>query len=162
MNLTNEEATQLFELRKFSCDSAIIDFPPQGQYLEIELQNSTGRIKFQADLNRANTIVEKVTFQVRHKNVYSIRRLDFKGNHKNPPGPAPDEIFEGFEDYRFEKQDHVHFYVEGYNEKWALPLSALPGLDIQDMDDIYDRMWKFFKYCNVENLELKIRRTLFL
>jgi len=69
-----------------------IEFPIQGEYIEIELQNDTGRIKFQSDINRKNKLVNKVTLQLRHKNIYIIRRLDLMGNHRNPPGPVPDPI----------------------------------------------------------------------
>jgi hypothetical protein len=162
MELNQEEVNSLFNIAKYPCDSAKIDFPMQGEYIEVELQNETGRIKFQSDINRANKIVNKITFQLRHKKMYAIRRLDLNGNHKNPPAPVPDEIFDGYEDYIFDRQDHVHFYIEGYNERWALPLSKLTEIDILETDDIYEKMSKFFKYCNVENLEFKITKNLLL
>ena len=162
MELNNDEAYSLFKLRKFPCEAAKVEFPLQGQFIEIELQNETGRIKFQADLNRANRITSKVTFQLRHKKIFVIRRLDLNGNHKNPPAPAPDALFEGFEDYVFRSEDHVHFYVDGYNERWALPLRSLQNIGVLETDDIYEKMIKFFKYCQVENLELKITNNLFL
>lgn len=162
MELNQDEVNFLFDLRKFPCDTAKVEFPMQGEYIEIEVQNETRRFKFQSDINRANKIANKVTFQLRHKKIYSIRRLDLNGNHRNPPAPAPDEIFEGYEDYIFNRQDHIHFYVEGFNERWALPLNEFPEIGILETDDIYDKMYKFFKYCNVENIELKITKTLLL
>ncbi len=162
MELNQDEVKALFALKKFPCNTARVDFPAQGEYIEIELQNETRRIKFQSDINRANKIESKITFQLRHKKIYSIRRLDLNGNHQNPPAPVPDIIFEGYEDYIFSQQDHVHFFVDGYNERWVLPLSELQGIEILETDDIYDKMSKFFKYCNVENLELKIIKNLLL
>ncbi len=162
MELNQDEVNSLFMLKKFPCQTAQIDFPIQGELIVIELQNETGRIKFQSDINRANKIANKITFQLRHKNIYSIRRLDLNGNHKNPPAPIPDEIFRGYEEYVFNRQDHVHFYVGGYNERWALPLSELQEIGILETDDIYEKMSKFFKYCGVENLELKITKHLLL
>ena len=162
MDLTQEEITQLFELKKIPCDSARVDFPLQGEYIDIELQNETGRIKFQADINRANLIASKTTLQLRHQKIIQIRRLDFNGNHANPSVAAPDEMFNEFEGYVFRREDHVHFYVEGYGDKWALPLRVLPEIGIKITDDIYEKMIKFFRYCSVENLELKVDRTLLL
>src|SRR5690606_36296428 len=98
MDLNPSEIKNLFEIAKYPCDTVVVEFPVQGEYLEVELQNETGRIKFQSDISRKNKIVNKLTLQLRHKKIYTIRRLDFLGNHKNPPGPAPDEIFNGFED----------------------------------------------------------------
>ena len=159
MEFNQEDIKSLFELKKFPCDEATINFPMQGEYIEIELQNDTGRIRFQADVNRANKIASKITFQLRHQKTYTIRRLDLNGNHKNPPAPIPNKIFEGYEDYIFDREDHVHFYVEGYNERWALPLSKV-ATGILETDDIYDKMSKFFKYCHVENLDFKVIKSL--
>jgi hypothetical protein len=74
------------------------------------------------------------------------------GSHRNPVAPAPDAMFEGFEDYEFIREDHLHFYIEGYHEKWALPLTHVKGLDILPSDDLYDKMAKFFDYCNIDNI----------
>lgn len=162
MELKKDEVYSLFTIKKFPCQRATIEFPMAGEYIEVELQNETGRIKFQSDINRANRIAEKVTFQLRHKKIYSIRCLDLSGNHKNPPPPVPDEIFDGYAEYEFKYEDHVHFCVEGYNERWALPLSVLEEIGILPTDDIYEKMSKFFKYCNVEDLDLKIIKNLLL
>lgn len=158
MNLTNEEVQQLFELVKRPVSAASVDFPFQGESIEIELQNETGRIKFLADVNRANKIVKKTTYQLRHRKIYTIRRLDLNGNHKNPPDEAPDPIFKGYENYVFLREDHVHFYFEGFGERWALPLNKLPEIEITAEDQIFEKMQKFFKYCNVDGL--KIRKML--
>lgn len=162
MNLSQQEIIQLFELKKIPCDSARVDFPLQGECIDIELQSSEGYIKFQADINRANRIVNKTTLQLRYKKTIQIRRLDFNGNHVNPTAPVPHEIFAGFEEHTFRREDHVHFYVDGYGDKWALPLSKLPEMNIVSSDDIYEKMIKFFSYCNVDNLTVKVGRTLLL
>lgn len=162
MGLSTEESFSLLDLRKIPVTTAAIQFPSSGQKIEIELKNDSGRIKFQADINRTSFVSNKETFQLRHKNIYTLRRLDFNGNHKNPPGPAPLEIFEGYEDYTFSKEDHVHFYIDGYGEKWALPLTIVSDIPIAAGDDIYDKMLKFFDYCNVEDFETKMQRNLLL
>ncbi len=155
MNLTNEEVKQLFELVKHPVSAASVDFPLQGETIEIELQNGTGRIKYQADVNRANKIVNKTTYQLRHRKIFSIRRLDLNGNHKNPPDNAPDPIFNGYENYIFLREDHVHFYIEGFGERWALPLKEIPELEICVEDQLFEKMQKFFQYCSVEGLEVR-------
>ncbi len=162
MDLKQEEIELFFGIAKFPCDKATIEFPLQGEFIEVELQNETGRIKFQSDINRANNIVSKITFQLRHLKTYRIRRLDLKGNHTNPSVPVPNEIFVGFEGYAFNREDHIHFYIDGYGDRWALPLDKFPEIGIKEDDDIYDKMLKFFRYCNVQNIELKLQKNLML
>ncbi len=122
------------------------------------MENETGRIKFQADVNRRNEIINKATYQLRHNKIFSLRRLDLGGSHKNPTAPAPDPIFEPYIDHFFYLEDHVHFYVEGYGARWALPLTVLPEIGIDISDDLFDKLKKFFDYCNIE--ELKINKIL--
>lgn len=160
MNLTQEEINQLFDLKKIPVSAIKVDFPFQGEEIEIELQNETGRIKFQADINRANKITSKVTFQLRHKKIFIIRRLDLNGNHKNPPDTAPDTLFAGYENYIFNREDHIHFYIEGFGERWALPLKNFPETGINDDDELFEKMDKFFKYCNIESINVTKRLNL--
>ncbi len=63
MNLTQSEAEQLFELKKYQVKSATFDFPLSGEAIEIELQNDTGRIKFIADIDNSNqfNLIKKST-----------------------------------------------------------------------------------------------------
>ncbi|MBL3655080.1 DUF6978 family protein [Fulvivirga sediminis] len=160
MELNPSEVKTLFDVAKYPCYSASVEFPTQGEYLEIELQNDTGRIKFQSDISRKNKIVNKATLQLRYKKTYIIRRLDFMGNHTNPPAPAPDKIFYGFEEYVCLREDHIHFYMDGFGERWALPLSKVPEIGITKEDDLYEKMIKFFTYCKVEDLRVKVVKNL--
>ncbi|RDB04107.1 DUF6978 family protein [Runella aurantiaca] len=152
MSLAQTEAVQLFDLKKYQIDNLSVNFPLQGQSIEIELQNQGGRIRFIADIDNANEFVKKAKFQMRYKKVFSLRRLDLNGNHRNPPENAPSSLFEGYENYVFNKEDHIHFYIEGYGERWALPLAKFPEIGIKETDDLFEKMQKFFKYCNVEKL----------
>lgn len=161
MALTPNEASYLFDMAKYPCDSATIEFPMQGQYIVVELQDQTRRIKFQSDINRANKRDDKMTLQLRHHVNCVLRRLDLNGHHTNPPGTAPNELFVGYEEYVFNREDHVHFYIEGYGEKWALPLCRLPEIDIRSTDTMYEKMLKFFVYCNVKNMAVKVVPNLF-
>lgn len=161
MSLTNKEVQQLFVMDKFPAKKASIDFPLNGDKVIVDLVNDTGRIQFQADVNRVGRIANKTTYQFRHNKVNRIRRLDILGDHRNPPGPAPDPIFLGYEEYLFLAEDHLHFYIEGFNDRWALPLSVIPELDILEADELYVKLAKFFNYCNIEDLEIVYHPTLF-
>jgi hypothetical protein len=159
MSLTQDEVKQLFELEKYQVKNVTFDFPLSGDSIEIELQNdTTGRIKFIADIDNSNQFVKKAKIQLRYKKIYVIRRIDFNGNHKNPPDKAPISIFDGWENYVFNREDHIHFYIEGYGERWALPITAFPEIGINSNDELFEKVTKFFKYCNVQ--DLKIRKLL--
>lgn len=155
MDLTQQESEFLFNLKKHPVSNVSIQFPYQGESIEIDLQNDTGRIRFIADISNANLFVKKATFQLRYKKNITLRRIDFNGNHRNPPGSSPHPMFDGYENYVFQKEDHIHFYVEHYGERWALPLSCMPEIGITQNDDLYEKMEKFFKYCHVEALNVR-------
>lgn len=152
MNLSNNEAIKLFNLRKIPAENIIVDFPLHGEVIEIELKSSDGRYFFQADINRKfpynNT---KITYQLRHSKIFQIRRLDFNGGHENPPGPAPMAELIRYEGMKFANRSHMHIYIEGWGDKWAIPLEDILELGITAHDDLYEKMQKFFKYCNIES-----------
>ena len=54
----------------------------------------------------------------------------------------------------------MHFYLDGFGERWALPLSKVLEIEILSTDHIYTKMTKFFKYCNVQNMNLKVVKNL--
>lgn len=70
-----------------------------------------------------------------------LLRIDYGGTHKNPEESdwfVPSE-FERFTGKAFDvSTPHIHYYVEGYGLKWAIPLSIddFPVKRIQGIDDI--------------------------
>ncbi len=161
MNLSTEEAVKLFNIRKIPVDNIVVEFPIHGEAIEIELKSDDGRYLFQADVNRKfpynNT---KTTYQLRYSKAFQIRRLDFNGGHENPPGPAPATELVKYEGMKFVNKSHVHIYIEEWGARWAIPLEDLPELNIFEADDLYERMEKFFKYCNIESY--KVTKVLLL
>jgi hypothetical protein len=160
VNITDQEAVTLFQMKKLPATSLAVDFPTIGTAVEIELKSEEGRFKFLADVNRKGLIDSaRGTFQLRYNVALIIRRLDLGGSHGNPPGPAPVDFLKPFEGYKFLHQDHVHIYLDGWSARWALPLSHFPEIGISPTDDLYDKMEKFFKYCNIVNY--RVNRLLF-
>ena len=161
MNITDLEAINLFRMKKLPVSSLIVDFPESGNSIEIDLKSEEGRFKFIADVNRKGIVdTKRATFQLRYNVVFSLRRLDLNGSHKNPPGPAPFEYLVPYEDYKFLHEDHVHIYLEGWSSRWALPLSYFKEIKIVDGDDLHDKMAKFFEYCNIVNYQ--VNKVLFV
>jgi hypothetical protein len=152
MILSNEDALRLFQLRKIPAENITVDFPLHGDTMEIELKSNDGHYKFQADINRKFPYnAEKITYQLRYNKVFNIRRLDFSGGHENPPGPAPISSLIKYEGMKFVNKSHMHIYIEQWGTKWAIPLEDIAELKIFLSDDLYERMEKFFKYCNIES-----------
>jgi hypothetical protein len=68
--------------------------------------------------------------------VHVLVRLDVDGSpHTNPDGQ------------RF-KGTHIHYYREGYDDKWAFPLD--PSI-FTDTSDIGLTLEQFCSHCNIEN-----------
>ena len=152
MNITSDEAVKLFNLRKIPAENITVEFPIHGETIEIELKSNDSRYIFQADVNRKFPYNKsKITYQLRYAKVFHIRRLDFNGGHENPPGPAPIDELVKYEGMKFVNKSHMHIYIEEWGARWAIPLEDIEELPILDNDDLYERMEKFFKYCNIES-----------
>ncbi|MER3497987.1 MAG: hypothetical protein C4308_04815 [Chitinophagaceae bacterium] len=63
-------------------------------------------------------------------------RYDNGGRHTNPDGV----LFEG---------PHVHLYREGYNDKFAFPVSEISVSVNDPMEEVFKKIMHF---CNVKNL----------
>jgi hypothetical protein len=61
-------------------------------------------------------------------------RYDNKGRHTNPDG----ESFDG---------PHIHFYREGYNDKFAYPIEEFRILESDTMEEVFN---KIMHLCNIK------------
>lgn len=81
--------------------------------------------------------LSKLKFHTRSHKVIVLARLDIDGApHTNPDG----EILDG---------THLHIYREGYEDKWAEPLSSDDFKNPSNIRQIYG---DFCRYCNIETL----------
>ena len=155
MSLTQDEAESLFKMKKTQVRELSLTFPEDGSKIEIELCSEDRRYNFQADINRHGHRLRKLIYQNRTGKVFVLRRLDFIGSpHSNPSNEPYDEHLK-----KYMNNDipcpHVHLYIEGYNDKWAVPLADILDLKIEDTDDAYNIMENFFRYCNIDIPEFK-------
>jgi len=150
MSLSQEEAEKLFEMRKIPVRELSLIFPERGNKLEIELTSEDKRYNFQVDVTRSGHLFEKLTYMNRASKVFILRRLDFIGApHCNPSADIDDELLRKYVNADI-PCPHVHFYIEGFHDKWAVPLSEIVQLEISENDDAFTIMEKFFGYCNIE------------
>ena len=118
------------------------------------------------DVYKSGTIEIKHTIQKRAKKAVPIIRLDIlsdeSGYHRNPPYIAdnlpPDieenikSLMQKYSEYIFKAQSHIHYYIEGYGEKWAFPIDEFLPIS----DDIALNLQNF---CNTFNIRANIMRV---
>lgn len=154
--ITNQKAKQLFELKKQAKDDRYF-LPNRHEILSIELATLDKRFQeelFTIDINRKYMSLNKITYQKRARETLVLRRLDFFASHQNPPlGHKPEgverrllELMEKYDSKRFSNETHLHFYIEGYGEKWAFPAAEF---EIFNTEDIFSQAKEFCQYCNL-------------
>jgi hypothetical protein len=157
--LTQSEADALFAMPKKPKSSNSMIFPHAGEKLLAEFVSLDGREVFLFNLTRGSIEVSKCTYQKRARQVEILRRLDVGGSPH--PNPAVDMVplnflapYNGIEI----PCPHLHIYVEGFADKWAIPA---PDDLINPDADLYVVMERFLRYCNVQEMP-NIERGLFI
>jgi len=89
---------------------------------------------FLLDFYRGSLELSKYTINHRYRQTVILLRYDNGGRHTNPDGV----FFEG---------SHVHLYREGFNDKFAYPISEI-GVDNSDSMEIV--FTKIMHFCNVK------------
>lgn len=155
--ITQADADFLFEMEKFPEEDNEYDFPTSGNKLIIAFTSSDKREKFLFDISRGSIKITKVTYQNRARKAFILRRLDIDGpTHTNPEVETVPLQFLAPYNGKEIPTPHLHIYVEGYDEKWAIPVKDV--IEINDLE-MYDIMEAFFKYCNVKQFPV-INQTL--
>jgi hypothetical protein len=157
--LTQQDADFFFEMEKIPEEEKDFQFPGSGQKLTLAFTSSDKRENFHFDIYRGSISITKVTYQNRVRKAFVLRRLDLDGpTHINPEaGIIPLQFLEPFNGKEI-PTPHLHLYVEGYGEKWAIPADLFLKVEGKD---IYEMMIDFFNYCNVKQLP-KIIKTLLI
>ncbi len=155
--ITQADADYLFDMDKFPEEDIEYDFPTSGNKITIKFTSSDKREKFLFDISRGSIKITKVTYQSRARKAFVLRRLDIDGpTHINPNVEfVPVKLLQPYNGKEI-PTPHLHIYVEGYEEKWAVPVKDF--IEINDLD-LYDIMEAFFKYCHVTQFPV-INQTL--
>lgn len=126
-------------------------FPEPGCGQTLELESLDRRQKFLMDIHRHGHIVRmKCTYQERHNVINRLARLDIGGSpHQNPNvDTVPVPILESYNGATV-KCPHLHLYVEGYDDRWAVPA---PPDTFPDTTALVPTMKDFMRYCGVERI----------
>lgn len=149
--LTQSEADNLMALEKKRSDDTRRDFPVAGEKLTLPVESMDGREKFQLDISRGRIRLTKCTYQERYQSINILLRLDLDGPpHPNPEVNAVPLAFLAPYIGKTLQPPHLHLYVEGYLDKWAIPLPngfSNPG-------DLFVTFQEFCSFCNIKLIPL--------
>ena len=145
--LTQEEADALITMQKKRKTDERYDFPLGGESLTIPVVSTDEQEEFLIDISRGRIRLTKCTYQERYRATNILVRLDIDGPpHTNPAvDSVPLAFLEPYSGHTIECP-HLHLYVEGYMDKWAIPA---PSDKFPDADNLNRTLNDFFDYCNV-------------
>lgn len=145
--LTQAEADALIALQKKRKRNEVYTFPPPGRTLSIPIISLDGKEDFLIDVNRGQIRLTKCSYQERYETTNILLRLDIDGaRHTNPEVLAVPLLHLAPYNGRTIDCPHLHLYVEGFMDKWAIPA---PQDKFTDTTNLYTSLQDFFRYCNI-------------
>jgi len=146
--LTQSEADALIALEKKRTSNNTYSFPYFGEILTIPIISIDGRESFLLDINRKGSIkLTRCTYQERYRGIIILVRLDIDGQpHTNPEVDIVPLSYLSPYNGQTIQCPHLHLYVEGYMDKWAIPA---PANEFPNTKDLYKTLEDFFRYCNI-------------
>lgn len=149
--LLQAEADRLRTMAKRLTTPSEVQLPTSGEMVTFEAESVDRREKFCIDANRRGKIRQlKCTYLERYQVVTILARLDVGGPpHTNPR--AREVPLRSLESYNgaIIPCPHLHFYVEGYEDRWAVPA---PGSAFRHAEDLTVTLREFMVYCGVGNI----------
>lgn len=157
--ITQSEANFLINMKKKKYSNQTYNFPLAGETLTIPIVSDDDRESFLIDVNRGKIKLAKCTCQERYEIVITLVRLDIDGRpHTNPDVQTiPLNYLEPYNGHTIDCP-HLHLYVEGYMDKWAIPA---PIKLFKNTADLYATLHDFLTYCNIVQPPV-IQKGLFL
>jgi len=157
--VTQAEADALIAMPKKRFGNQVFDFPMAGEVLNIPVVSTDERESFLVDISRGRIRLTKCSYQERYQGVIILVRLDIDGPpHTNPNLPKVPLAYLGPYNGQTINCPHLHFYVEGFMDKWAIPA---PSDFFSRTDDLYVTLYDFFDYCKIIEPPI-VQRSLFL
>ena len=145
--LTQSEADALINIPKIKNSDDSYDFPLPGENLTIPFISQDEQENFLIDISRGKILLKQCTYQERYQTIIILIRLDVDG----PPHTNPEVVYVPLPylmPYNGQTIDcpHLHLYVEGFMDRWAIPA---PGDKFLDTTNLYMTLQDFFRYCNI-------------
>ncbi|MDD5686247.1 MAG: hypothetical protein PHE88_00240 [Elusimicrobia bacterium] len=134
INLPQTEANTLIAMEKVKVNDVSWEYPGYGGQIRVPITSVNKRENFMLDISRGRIDLLKGSYQNRAQQVVILVRLDFGGQpHRNPDGQ---EI----------ASPHLHYYREGFGDKWAVPL---PIDRFPNISDLWQTLSDFMILCNI-------------
>lgn len=151
--LLQSEADALRTMPKRLTKAARAEFgmPGAGDGLTFALESLDGRTAFLIDANRRGKIkLTKCTYLERYRVVDCLARLDIDGPpHTNPTAANPPLPILAPYNGAIVPCPHYHFFVEGYEDKWAVPASVV---GFNQTTDLVLALREFMTHCGVQEV----------
>ena len=128
----------------FDDDQTPLELGPPPISWTRELSATNAPEKFLLDYRRGSLGFAKYTFNKRYRQSIILLRYDNAGRHTNPDG----QQFDG---------PHVHIFRDGYNDKYAFPISHI-GVNLGD--NMHIVLQRFLDACSVVQIPTAVQ-TLF-
>ena len=146
--LSQAQADSLRTMPKRLLTPGGIGLPSAGDRMTWEAESLDHREKFLIDANRRGKIVlHRCTYQERYRVVDILARLDVGGTlHTNPNvEKVPLAMFFDFNGITL-PCPHLHVYVEGFDDRWAIPA---PKKNFPNIGDLTATLESFLRYCGI-------------
>lgn len=146
--LTQSEADVLISIQKKKTTDTYYNFPPAGEILTIPIVSINEMESFLIDVNKKGRIrLTKCTYQERYRKIIILVRLDIDGSpHTNPEVTSIPLPYLTPYNGQTIQCPHLHLYVEGFMDKWAIPA---PSDKFPNTGDLFRTLEDFFRYCNI-------------
>lgn len=144
MPITQAEADYLIALPKLFVENDPLEIGTPDETIKRELVSPDKRERFLLDVWSSGARLGKYTFQNRSRTIIILIRVDVGDTleHTNPDGTRV-------------SGSHIHFYKEGYDEKFAFPLGEYAFRDAKDIVRTFE---DFANQCHIQNVPPIIRR----
>ena len=165
--MTNQEANELITVFKRAKEINFVLDKINFHVKTIELEAEDERLKdisLLFDISASKKQSKRKTLQLRaNKNIHLLRN-DFYSVHTNPPfneNTAPDDetlrlLMQKYSEARLKLGAHLHVYIDGYDDKWAFPISEFK---LSECDDNF--LAQIEQFCTYGRIKIKIERALF-
>lgn len=162
--LSTEDANNLMRLHKIveSNDSVVrFSFKPDDTSVAFSLVSTENPKEehFRLFIKKSKKKTAKVTLHHMHnETLQCLLRVDINGAHQNPR-LADERVPEKFHPHagKMLRASHVHYYIEGYEDFWALPLNETDFKEWTHIDNIENSLQGILdKFRGIINLSTAV------